>query len=76
MREYVHDLVAEVKNRMLDAATYGEEVYKDFIEQVVDEWLEYGQIHEDDDLEGLKSLAYTMWETVQEELTNQEESPE
>lgn len=68
MREYVHDLTAEVKVRMIDAAAFSEEVYKDFIDQVVDEWIEYGQIHEDDDLEGLKSLAYSMWETVREEL--------
>jgi len=71
MREYVHELVVEVKVRMLDAAAISEEAFKDFIDQVVDEWLEYGQIHEDDDLEGLKSLAYNMWETVREELVGE-----
>lgn len=73
MREYVQDLVVEVKARMLDAAAISEEAFKDFIDQVVDEWLEYGQIHEDDDLEGLKSLTYNMWETVREELVGRPE---
>jgi hypothetical protein len=68
MREYVQELVVEVKTRMLDNAAISEEAFKDFIDQVVDEWLEYGQIHEDDDLECLKSLTYNMWETVKEEL--------
>jgi len=71
MREYVQDLIVEVKARMMDAAAFNEEAFKDFIDQVVDEWLGYGQIHEDDDLEGLKSLAYNMWETIQEEFSVQ-----
>ena len=51
---------------MTDAGVFNQEAFFDYIDQIVDEWIDYGQIHEDENTEGLKELARNMWEEIQE----------
>lgn len=64
MSEYVDELILEVKKRMQVAASVEEAVFIDFLDQIVNEWLENGYVHEDNDLESIKEQARGRWEEV------------
>jgi len=64
MREYVDKLIQEVKTRMKAEGSTSEEVFLQFIDDVIDEWLQTGQIDEDADIEGIKEMARSQWENV------------
>lgn len=64
MSEYVNELVLTAKQRMQKAGTTDEAAFLDFLDQIIDEWLSNGQIHEDEDIQNLKEQAKSRWEEV------------
>ena len=73
MREYVDNLIQEVKARMIAEGSASEEVYLQFIDGVINEWLQAGKINEDADIENFKDMARSQWGNVQAKLLEQGE---
>jgi polyhydroxyalkanoate synthesis regulator phasin len=73
MREYVDNLIQEAKARMKAEGSNNEEVFLQFIDDVIDEWLQDGKIHEDADIENFKDMARSQWEVIQAKLLEQGE---
>lgn len=68
MREYINNLIQEVKTRMKAEGSASEAVFLQFIDDVINEWLQDGKIHEDANIESFKELARSQWESVQAKL--------
>jgi hypothetical protein len=70
MNGYVTDLLKEVENRMQQSGGFEQSHFDEFIEDVVEEWVGLGKIHQAENTENLKEQLKLKWPEVEERLTN------
>jgi preprotein translocase subunit SecA len=64
MDEAMQDILALTRKKMEEAGEYGQEAYREFIEESVDYYLEKGRLSDEDDLDAIKTELMEMYEEV------------
>lgn len=73
MEETTGEILELVKKKMAEQGGYDWDAYKQFIDETMDYFFEKGKLSEEDNLELIKNRLMDMWETVKEELTEEDE---
>jgi hypothetical protein len=64
MDEIMQDVLALARKKMEEAGEYGQEAYREFIEESVDYYLEKGRLSDEDDLDAIKQELFEMYDEV------------
>ncbi len=72
MEEITQEILNLVKIKMKEQGSYDREAYKHFVEETIDFFQERGKITEDENVEFIESKLMSMWNEVQESLSNKD----
>lgn len=70
MDDIMEKIVALVKKKMRESGEYGQEAYREFVEEALDFYVERGEIGEDENLEMVKDQLDDLWEPIEGKMAD------